>query len=65
MNPQVNAFDWKRFCVCLPGWQERYMEGLIREYTAFLTGSGSASEKFRVMEKRIQKDRQHTGVVPV
>ena len=63
MIPQVNESDWKLFRSRLPVWQERHMEGLIRDYASLLAGSGAASDKFWTLEKRIRKDRQHTGVV--
>lgn len=63
MYPQVNESDWKLFRSRLPDWQERHMESLIREYAAFLAGSGAASDKFWVLEKRIREDQQHVGVV--
>lgn len=60
---QVNESDWRLFRTRLPDWQERHMESLIREYAAFLAGSGAASDKFWVLEKRIREDQQHVGVV--
>lgn len=39
------------------------METLIGEYTALLTGSGAASDKFWALEKRINADKRQTGVV--
>ena len=63
MIPQVNESDWKLFRSHLPAWQDRYMEGLIREYAVLLTGSGAASEKFWALEKRIREDQRHVGVV--
>ena len=63
MISQVNESDWKLFRSRLPNWQERYMEGLIREYAVLLAGSGAASDKFWTLENRIRKDQQSVGVV--
>ena len=63
MMLQVNESDWKLFRKRLPDWQERHMEGLIREYAALLAGSGAASDKFWALEERIRKDQRHVGVV--
>ncbi len=63
MMPQVNEADWKLFRTRLPAWQERHMDGLIREYAVLLSGSGSASDKFWALEKRIREDQQHVGVM--
>ena len=63
MQAQVNESDWKLFRKKLPDWQEAYMEKLIQEYAALLVGSGKASDKFWELEKRINSDKQHVGVV--
>ena len=63
MYLQVNESDWELFRSRLSAWQEKHMEGLIREYAVLLTGSGAASDKFWALEKRIQEDQQHVGVV--
>ena len=63
MIPQINESDWKLFRQRMPAWQERHMESLVREYTALLSGSGKASDKFWALEKRIREDQQHVGVV--
>lgn len=63
MYLQVNESDWKLFRSRLSAWQEKHMEGLIREYAVLLAGSGAASDKFWALEKRIQEDQQHVGVV--
>lgn len=47
---KVNEYDWKLFRQRLPGWQEAYMQKLIDEYTAMLTGPGAASDKFWDLE---------------
>ena len=60
---EVNEKDWKLYRQCLPGWQEAYMEGLVREYEAILTGPGPASEKFWALEERVRKQKRHPGVI--
>ena len=39
------------------------MDRLNREYAALLAGSGAASDKFWELEKRINEDKHHVGVV--
>ena len=34
---ELSKNDWKLFRERLPGWQERYMDKLTREYAEFLT----------------------------
>ena len=63
MQSEVNERDWKLFRSRLPGWQEAYMEKLIREYAAMLDDDQPASEKFWALEKRIKQDRKHPGVL--
>ena len=63
MYGKVNESDWKLFRQKLPGWQEAYMQKLIDEYIAMLTGPGAASDKFWDLEKRIRQDKRDTGVV--
>ncbi len=63
MQTQVNESDWKLFRKKLPEWQDSYMDRLNREYAGILAGSGSAAEKFWELEKRINNDKQHVGVV--
>ena len=56
--------DWKLFQEKIPGWQEKYMEGLVKEYVEFLNDDTKpASEKFRKLEERIKKDKRHPGIV--
>ena len=63
MQTQINESDWKLFRKNLPDWQEAYMERLNREYAALLAGSNKASDKFWELEKRINSDKEHVGVV--
>jgi len=62
MQGQMNESDWKLFCKKLPDWQENYMCRMNKEYTAILTGSGKASDRFWELEKRINKDKHDVGV---
>ena len=51
----ISKRDWKLFREKLSGWQEKYMEGLIKEYVNFLNDDTKhASEKFWEMEKHIK-----------
>ena len=60
----ISKRDWKLFQEKLPGWQEKYMEGLIKEYVNFLNDdTKQASEKFWKLEKRIKEDKSHPGVI--
>lgn len=59
---QVNEKDWKLFREKLPGWQEAYMERLIKEYVELLDSSKNASEKFWALDKRLREDRRSLGV---
>lgn len=59
----ISKRDWKLFREKLSGWQEKYMEGLIKEYVNFLNDDTKhASEKFWEMEKHIKEDKHHPGV---
>ena len=56
--------DWELFQEKLSGWQEKYMEGLVKEYVNFLNDDTSpVSEKFWELEKRIKEDKHHPGVI--
>ena len=56
--------DWKLYREKLPGWQERYMEGLVKEYIDILSSDEKeASDKFWELEERIKKDEKHPGVL--
>ena len=60
----INKRDWKLFREKLSGWQEKYMEDLLKEYVDFLNDDTKhASEKFWELEKRIKKDKHHPGVI--
>ena len=55
--------DTKLFRERLPGWQENYMEHLIKEYMEILSSDGAPSDRFWALEERIKKDRRHPGVI--
>lgn len=55
--------DWKLFQERVPGWQERYMERLIKEYVELLNSPVNASDRFWKLEKRIKQDKRHPGVL--
>ena len=60
---KIKEADWRLFRSRLPIWQEAYMERLNREYIALLSGTGSASEKFWELERRMREDKRRGGVV--
>ena len=52
----ISKKDWKLFRERLSGWQENYMEGLVKEYANFLNDDKKpASKKFKVI--KFKKDR--------
>ena len=60
----ISKNDWKLFRERLLGWQEKYMEGLVKVYADFLNDDKKpASEKFWELEKRIKDDKRHPGVI--
>lgn len=60
----ISKKDWKLFRERLSDWQEKYMEGLVKEYVNFLNDDTKhASEKFWELEKRIKNDKRHPGVI--
>ena len=60
----VSKKDWKLFQEKLSGWQENYMEDLVKRYVDFLNDDRKpASEKFWELEKRIKEDKRHPGVI--
>ena len=60
---QVIEEDWKLFRKLLPGWQEAYMERLVKEYIELLSSDRQASDKFWALDKRIKQDKRRTGVL--
>lgn len=60
----ISKKDWKLFREKLSGWQEKYMEGLVKTYVNFLNDDTKpASDKFWELEKRIKEDKRHPGVI--
>lgn len=60
----ISKKDWRLFRERLSEWQERYMEGLVKEYVNFLNDDTKhASEKFWKLEKKIKEDKRHPGVI--
>ena len=60
----ISKKDWKLFRERLSGWQEKYMEGLVKEYANFLNDDTKpASEKFWELEKRMKEDKHQPGVI--
>ena len=49
--------DWKTFRAKLQEWHEAYLERMNREYAEILSEPGKASDKFRALEKRINRDK--------
>ena len=49
--------DWRLYREKVSGWQENYMERLIKDYITYLSSDERASTKFWKMEKRIRKHR--------
>ncbi len=47
----------------VPGWQESYMERLMKEYIELLSSQGNASDHSWALEKRIKQDKKHPGVL--
>lgn len=60
---EVSKQDWKLFREKIGDWQESYMEKLNNEYIKLLEGSGTPSEKFWALEKRIKNDKRNKGVL--
>ena len=49
--------DWKLYREKISGWQEHYMEKLVKEYADYLNSSLPASTKFWEIQKRIKIGR--------
>lgn len=54
--------DWRLYREKVSGWQENYMERLIKDYITYLSSDERASTKFWEMEKRIKADNKTPGV---
>lgn len=59
----ISEKDWRLFREKVPGWQERYMDGLCKEYAELLSGGGNPSERFWALHDRIQRDKRSIGVL--
>ena len=55
--------DWKLFRSKIAIWQENYIDKLNKSYTEILNSDSNPSEKFWKLEKRINNDKKHPGVV--
>ena len=60
---EIKKSDWKLFRERLPGWQEKYIERLVKEYSEYLQSDVPASTKFWEMEKRLKEDKRRPGVL--
>ena len=60
---KVKESDWKLFRKKVPGWQEKYMDKLIREYIELLEQDKDASEKFWTLNEKMKKDKRKSGVL--
>lgn len=61
---EISESDWKKYRKNLAGWQEKYMEKLVKGYIDILSSNKEkASDKFWKLEKRIMNDRRHPGVI--
>ena len=58
----ISEKDWRIFREKVPGWQERYMDGLCKEYAELLSSGGNPSERFWALHDRIQRDKRSIGV---
>lgn len=60
---EISKTDWKLYRERVGGWQEHYMEKLVKQYIKLLSSPGNASDHFWELEKRIKRDRKHPGVI--
>ena len=54
--------DWILFRERIAGWQEAYIGRLNREYIELLSRDGPETEKFRELDRRLQRDKNRVGV---
>ena len=59
----VKESDWKLLRKLVPGWQERYMDKLNKEYLEILSRDCNPSTNFLELKKRIDEDKRNIGVV--
>ncbi len=55
--------DWKIYKASIGNWQERYMAKLLEEYKSIIDSEGNPSNKFWILEKRINEDKLCSGVI--
>ena len=55
--------DWKLFRSKIAVWQENYIDKLNKIYIEILNSDSNPPEKFWKLEKRINNDKKHPGVV--
>ncbi len=60
---EISKADWKLYRERVGGWQECYMEKLVKQYIKLLSSPGNASDHFWELEKRIMRDRKHPGII--
>lgn len=60
---EITKQDWALFRNKIAAWQEAYMDRLNREYMDILIGTGNPSDKFWLLERRINQDKRCRGVV--
>ena len=58
----ISEKDWRIFREKVPEWQERYMDGLCKEYVEVLSRDGNPSERFWALHDRIRRDKRSIGV---
>lgn len=62
-EPCWTEADWKLFRKRLPGWQEAYMERLMKKYASILNQETLASTRFWRLEEEMNRDKKCTGVI--
>lgn len=60
---EIAKQDWDLFRNKIAAWQEAHMDRLNREYMNILSSEGNPSDKFWLLEKRINQDKKRPGVV--
>ena len=64
LRMEISKSDWKLYREKIADWQENYIARLNKEYIALLSEDDKiASDKFWELEKRINNDRRHPGVI--
>lgn len=60
---EISKRDWKLFREKIGGWQEAYMDKLVKEYIQLLESDLPASKKFWELDKRMKGDKKKPGVL--